>query len=93
MKSMADKQRADKEFKEEDWVVLQRVEKVAYKVKLPAIAQVHNVFHVSHLKKCKKEEITTMGSFPHCKDDGLIVVTPMAKKVRKTAHSSEENCP
>nr|GEV94192.1 retrotransposable element Tf2 [Tanacetum cinerariifolium] len=49
MKSMADKQVSDREFKEEDWLI-----------------------------KCKKEDITTMGSFPHCKNNGLIAVTPMA---------------
>ncbi|GJS95902.1 retrotransposon-related protein [Tanacetum coccineum] len=57
--------------------VLKKVGSVAYKLELPASAQVHDVFHVSQLKKCKNKE-TVMGSFPQCGTDGLIAVTPIA---------------
>ncbi|GJV67111.1 retrotransposable element Tf2 [Tanacetum coccineum] len=60
MKSMVDKHSCE--------------EIVAYKLKLPSNAQVHSVFHVSRLKKCKTTK-ATMGSFPHCTDDGLIAVS------------------
>ncbi|GJX25981.1 retrotransposable element Tf2 [Tanacetum coccineum] len=56
--------------------VVKQVGLVAYKLKFPSNAQVHSVFHVSRLKKCKTTE-ATMGSFPHCTDNGLIVVSPI----------------
>nr|GEZ03095.1 putative reverse transcriptase domain-containing protein [Tanacetum cinerariifolium] len=39
----------------------QKIEKVAYKLKLPEeLSRVHNTFHVSNLKKCHAEEPLTV---------------------------------
>ncbi|GKA38754.1 ty3-gypsy retrotransposon protein [Tanacetum coccineum] len=85
MKTMADKQHSVRKSVQHKlsakyhgpFKVLKKVGSVAYKLELPASAQVHDVFHVSQLKKCKNKE-TVMGSFPQCGTDGLNAMTPIA---------------
>ncbi|GKA47006.1 reverse transcriptase [Tanacetum coccineum] len=81
MKSTTDKNRQSVQHKLSPkyygaFKVLKKVGQVEYKLELPSSAQVHSVFHVSQLKKCKAEGIV-MGIFPHCQDDGLIAATPV----------------
>ncbi|GJT39782.1 putative reverse transcriptase domain-containing protein [Tanacetum coccineum] len=55
-KSYADKRRKPLEFKVGDRVLLKRVGKVAYRLKLPQeLSCVHDMFHVSNHKKCLAE--------------------------------------
>ncbi|GJX97369.1 reverse transcriptase [Tanacetum coccineum] len=87
MKSMADKHRQSVQHKlsakyNGPFKIIKKVGQVAYKLELPSNAHVHSVFHVSQLKKCKTAE-ATLGSFPHCRDDGLIAVTYIAMLDRK----------
>nr|GEV86992.1 reverse transcriptase [Tanacetum cinerariifolium] len=97
MKSMADKKRFDREFAEGDWVylklVMKKLGKMAYKLKLLSTAQVHDVFHVSQLKKCKSNE-AVMGSFPHSKDDstnGQCTRSVVASLVSKVSITTSKN--
>ncbi|GJT69044.1 retrotransposable element Tf2 [Tanacetum coccineum] len=71
MKIQADKHKSEREFMVDDW-----------KLALPAQAQVHDVFNVSQLKKCKGQKMNA-GILPQCDDNGLIHVQPVAILERK----------
>ncbi|GJT31209.1 reverse transcriptase [Tanacetum coccineum] len=64
--------------------VLQKVEKVAYKLELPSTTQIHLVFHVSQLKKCHSTDLS-MGSLPLCDSEGSLAVIPYKILDRKLA--------
>lgn len=60
--------------------IIERIEKLAYRVELPSsLAGVHDVFHVSHLRKCIRDPETTIT--PTMLDD--LVVKPDMTIVRK----------
>ncbi|GJR78796.1 retrotransposable element Tf2 [Tanacetum coccineum] len=64
--------------------VLKKIGQVAYELQLPAQAQIHNVFHVSQLKKCRGT-MTIVGDLPAINNEGVIAVEPIAILERRLA--------
>ncbi|GJY18604.1 reverse transcriptase [Tanacetum coccineum] len=57
--------------------IVARVGQVAYKLQLPNSSQIHDVFHISQLKKCKGV-VTQGGSLPTFDAQGVMRVEPLA---------------
>nr|GEW24686.1 hypothetical protein [Tanacetum cinerariifolium] len=58
---------------------VKRIREVTYKLDLPGTSQIHNVFHVSRLRKCRHlTPDQTSGTLPPCHSSGVFLVEPMA---------------
>ncbi|GJZ17305.1 retrotransposable element Tf2 [Tanacetum coccineum] len=66
------------------FMILEKIEAVAYKLELPQNSQVHPVFHIFQLKLCQGNSHKT-GTLPHCEPNGVLSAEPVAILDRRLA--------
>ena len=56
--------------------MVQKVGEVAYELELPTRSKIHNVFHVSCLKKVIGQHISVLETLPPLDDEGQLILIP-----------------
>ncbi|XP_059068179.1 uncharacterized protein LOC131858749 [Cryptomeria japonica] len=56
--------------------VIRKVGAVAYELELPSSSKVHNVFHVSHLKKALGHNVIASSQLPPLDEEGQLILIP-----------------
>ena len=57
-------------------MAIRKVGEVAYELELPKERKIHNVFHLSNLKKIVGQNIAPSTKFPPLDDEGILVLIP-----------------
>lgn len=73
--------------------VIEHVGEVAYKLKLPAEARLHPVFHVSLLKRKVGTTDNVVASLPHFDDEGKVILHPIAILARRLVKRNNNPVP
>ena len=55
---------------------MRKVGEVAYAIDFPENSKVHNVFHVSCLKKAIGKQVTVSAELPPLDDEGKLILVP-----------------
>ena len=58
------------------YIIIKKVGEVAYEIELPQESKIHNVFHVSNLKKTLGQHIAPSTELPPLDDEGLWILIP-----------------
>jgi len=56
--------------------VIRRVSEVAYELEIPKGSKIHNVFHISCLKKAVEQQVTTSKELPPLDEEGKLELVP-----------------
>ena len=58
--------------------IIRKISNVAYELKLPETSQIHNVFHVSNLKKLLGQQQSIQTTLPALDEEGKLILEPEA---------------
>ncbi|XP_059064271.1 uncharacterized protein LOC131856494 [Cryptomeria japonica] len=75
-KQYANHKRTKRSFKVGDMVIIRQVGEVSYELELLADSRVHNVFHVSRLKKALAHRFVPYAVLPPLDNEGKLILIP-----------------
>ncbi|KAE8702143.1 hypothetical protein F3Y22_tig00110500pilonHSYRG00129 [Hibiscus syriacus] len=76
MMQQTNKKRQDVKFEEGELVYIKLQPNVSYEIDLPATSRIHNIFHISHLRRCLNNPPEPTFLIPATDEDDKPIVTP-----------------